>query len=199
MKAVKLKGIIRERERLGIQMHANELFFIARTIRPPLNFLVFGMGNDSPFWSSLNRRGRTVFIEDQPDWFNRIRQRNPSLEAYLVDYGTSLEQGMELIDHPERLAMDLPADIRKTAWDVILVDGPAGYEAGTPGRMKSLYEASRMIKQPGSIFVHDQERDVEREYGDRYLRGKVVAEVTGRAVLRHYKYPSKASALPAEG
>ena len=65
MKPVKFANVVRERARLGIQMHANELFFIARTIKAPMNFLVFGMGNDSPFWSSLNRRGRTVFIEDQ--------------------------------------------------------------------------------------------------------------------------------------
>jgi Polysaccharide biosynthesis len=187
MKSVKLQWIKRERERLGIQMHAHELLLIARAIRPPVNFLVFGIGNDSPFWFDLNRRGRTVFIEDQAEWFDKIQRENPSLEAYLVDYGTKLEQGMELIDHPERLAMDLPPDLRKTAWDVILVDGPAGYDAGTPGRMKSIYEASRLIKPGGRIFVHDQERDIEREYCDRYLsKTNVVAEVTGRALLRHY-------------
>jgi len=187
MKAVRLKGVKRERDRLGIQMHSNELFLIARAIRAPVNFMVFGMGNDSIFWSSLNRRGRTVFIEDQAEWFNRVKQENPSLEAYLVDYGTKLEEGMRLIDHPERLAMDLPPDIRRTEWNVILVDGPAGYEDGTPGRMKSIYEASRLIRPGGSIFVHDQERAVESAYSDRYLlRRNVVAEVKGRALLRRY-------------
>jgi hypothetical protein len=187
MKSIKLERIKRERERLGIQMHAHELFLIARAIRPPVNFLVFGMGNDSPLWSDLNRRGRTVFIEDQAEWFSKIQRENPSLEAYLVDYGTKLVQGMELIDHPERLAMDLPPEIRSTEWDVILVDGPAGYDNGTPGRMKSIYEASRLIKPGGRIFVHDQERAIEREYCGRYLvKGKVVAEAIGRALLRHY-------------
>ena len=55
MKCVKLQWIKRERQRLGIQMHANEMFFIARAIRPPVNFLIFGMGNDSPFWFDLNQ------------------------------------------------------------------------------------------------------------------------------------------------
>src|SRR5580698_9796876 len=161
MKPVKFANVVRERARLGIQMHANELFFIARTIKPPMNFLVFGMGSDSPFWSSLNRRGRTVFIEDQPEWFDKIKLQHPSLDAYL----------------------------RETAWDVVLVDGPAGYENGTPGRMKSIYEASRLVKPHGRIFLHDQEREVEREYADRYLlRQNIVAEVTGRALLRHYRY-----------
>jgi hypothetical protein len=55
--------------------------------------------------------------------------------------------------------------------------------------MKSIFEASRLIKKGGSIFVHDQERDVEREYCARYLsQGRAVAETSGRALLRHYKY-----------
>jgi glucuronoxylan 4-O-methyltransferase len=189
MKAIDLEGTSRERNRLDIQMYAHEVFFIARTVRPPVNFLVFGMGNDSVFWFNLNRVGRTVFIEDQETWFNRIKLANPFLEAYLVDYGTKLEEAMQLIDHPERLAMDLPAGVRNTEWDVILVDGPAGYEDGTPGRMKSIYEASRLIKKGGSIFVHDQERAVETEYCDRYLlKGNALAETSGRALLRHYKF-----------
>jgi hypothetical protein len=187
MKTVRLKAVKRERDRLRIQMYAHEVFLIARALKPPMNFLVFGMGNDSPFWSKVNRRGRTVFIEDHAEWFNRIKQEHPSLEAYLVDYGTKLKEGMQLIDRPERLAMDLPQDIRRTEWNAILVDGPAGYEDGTPGRMKSIYEASRLIKPGGSIFVHDQERAVETAYSDRYLsRGTVIAETTGRALLRHY-------------
>jgi glucuronoxylan 4-O-methyltransferase len=189
MKSVKLQWIKRERRRLGIQMHANEIFFIVRAIRPPVNFLVFGMGNDSAFWFKLNQRGRTVFVEDQEEWFRNVHGENPFLEAYLVTYGTTLSQAMQLIDSPGRLAMDLPPNIRKTAWDLILIDGPAGYEDNTPGRMKSIYEASRLIKQGGSIFVHDQEREVERAYGDRYLlKANVVGEVKGRATLRHYRY-----------
>jgi hypothetical protein len=189
MKTVGFEEVMRERERLGIQRHASEVFFIARTIQPPVNFLVFGLGNDSPFWSNLNRQGRTVFIEDQQEWFNKVTRELPSLEAYLVDYGTKREQGMQLIDHPEKLAMDLPAGIRNTKWDVILVDGPAGYEDGTPGRMKSIYEASRLVKERGSVFVHDHERAVESAYGARYLlQGNLVAETQGLALLRHYRY-----------
>jgi hypothetical protein len=184
-----------KRKKLGIQLHANEIFFIAKTIRSPVNFLIFGMGSDSVFWFNLNRKGRTVFIEDQEEWFKRIKQETPILEAYLVDYGTKLEEGMQLINYPERLAIDLPPDIRKTEWDVILVDGPAGFKDGTPGRMKSIYEASRLIKQGGNIFVHDAQREIESEYSDRYLlKRNVVAEIKGRAFLRRYNYHPERSA-----
>jgi Polysaccharide biosynthesis len=191
------------RKRCGVQLHVNEIFFIAKTIRRPVNFLVFGMGNDSVFWFHLNRKGRTVFIEDNEEWYKTIKQKNPILEAYLVDYGTKLEEGMQLINNPARLAIDFPHDIRKTEWDIILVDGPAGYKDGTPGRMKSIYEASRLIKQGGSIFVHDQERKIETEYSNRYLlKRNAVAEVKGRAILRRYIYqPEKLTSpsLPRSG
>src|SRR5262245_57718931 len=121
MKSVKLRWIKRERQRLGIQMHANEIFLIA-AIRPPVNFLIFGMGNDSPFWFRLNHRGRTVFVEDQEEWFRKIHGENPLLEAYLVKYGTTLREAMQLIDYPGSLTMDLAPEIRKTEWDVILID-----------------------------------------------------------------------------
>jgi Polysaccharide biosynthesis len=189
MKTIDLEWVSKERDRLDIQMYAHEVFFIARSITPPVNFLIFGMGNDSIFWSELNRGGRTAFIEDQPDWFDQISREHSSLEGYLVEYGTKLEEARRLINHPDWLAMDLPPAVRNTQWDVILVDAPAGYENGTPGRMKSIFEASRLIKQGGSIFVHDQERDVEKEYCERYLsQGRAVAETSGRALLRHYKY-----------
>src|SRR5262249_61280326 len=97
------RWIKRERQRLGIQMHANEIFLIARAIRPPVNFLIFGMGNDSPFWFRLNHRGRTVFVEDQEEWFRKIHGENPLLEAYLVKYGTTLREAMQLIDYPGTL------------------------------------------------------------------------------------------------
>ncbi len=83
--------------------------------------------------------------------------------------------------------MDLDNEIRSTRWDVILVDAPRGFDDECPGRMKSIYEASRLIKSGGHVFVHDCERVVEREYTDKYfLEGNLVEEVEEIGNLRHY-------------
>ncbi len=178
-------GIIRKT--LGIQMEAPEILAVFRTVRPPMNLLVFGAGNDSAFWKTANAGGRTVFLEDDPSWFERIRKDHPDLEIHRVTYGTRVDEWRKLMDQPEKLELNLPADIRETAWDIALVDGPQGYAPEKPGRMKSIFEASRLVKPGGSVFIHDSEREVEREYGERYLgKGSIVEEVVGRAVMRRY-------------
>jgi SAM-dependent methyltransferase len=146
-------------------METPEIFVIFQTIRPPMNLLVFGAGNDSIFWNKANRGGRTVFLEDEEAWFNRIQKKCPALEIYRVHYDTRVDEWQKLINHPEKLELKLPADIRETTWDTVLVDGPAGYAPDKPGRMKSIYEASRLVKPGGSVFVHDSEREAERVWG----------------------------------
>jgi hypothetical protein len=48
--------------------------------------LVFGLGNDTPFWNQMNSEGRSTFLEDDRSWFEKITQAFPSIEAYLVAY-----------------------------------------------------------------------------------------------------------------
>jgi hypothetical protein len=49
-----------------IQLSLDQLKLIIDTImnKTPTNLLVFGLGNDSIFWNKLNRKGTTVFLED---------------------------------------------------------------------------------------------------------------------------------------
>jgi glucuronoxylan 4-O-methyltransferase len=183
----KIARISLRREQLDIQMETKELCVITDAIRPPVNFLVFGLGNDSIFWHEVNKNGRTVFVEDDVVWFDSITKKYPHLESYLVSYGTKAKEWKDLINHPEKLGLALPSSVTKTQWDVILVDGPAGYTSETPGRMKSIYEASRLVKNGGIIFIHDSERDIERSYGEKYLgKENMREEICGRALLRKY-------------
>jgi len=180
--------IEKERGRLGIQLHADEISEILKAIKPPANFLVFGLGNDSVFWAEANKGGRTVFLEDGKKWVDSIRIKHPFLETYLVDYGTKLTDWKYLLEHPGELNLDLPNEISGVQWDVILVDGPAGYFKKAPGRMKSICAASRLIRKGGDVFVHDTEREVENAYCNRFLLpGNLVNGVEGRAHLRHYR------------
>lgn len=183
-----LDEIKAQREVLGIQMGVGEISMIVNTIHPPIKLLVFGLGNDSIFWHTVNTGGLTVFIEDKPRWFRTITEKFPELKAFKVDYGTKRAEWKELIDRPERLAMELPEEVMQTQWDAILVDGPAGYNDETAGRMISLYMASKLIKQGGDVFVHDAEREVESSYCNKYLGAKnLVATVTDFSTLNHYR------------
>jgi len=77
-----------------------------------------------------------------------------------------------------------------------VVDGPAGYDnceeytgREAPGRMKSIYMASKLVAQGGAVFVHDCERLAEQQYAERYLGShRLFVSVKGRALLQGYAF-----------
>lgn len=178
----------------GIQLQEEQLRVICKTLRqkPKANFLVFGVGHDSIFWVLSNPNGRTVFLEDNQLWQNKIQTLYPKLEIYHVQYNTEKSQWRELINQPKSLILDMPTELLSIEWDIILVDAPAGGKLpGVPGRMKSIYMASQLVKSKGHVFVHDCNRDVERNYCDKYLTPANLVQRVGHSNLdlEHYQLP----------
>lgn len=172
----------------NICMRPSEILCIARAIeaKRPCRLLVFGLGNDSMFWSLLNRCGETVFLEDHPVWFSRVTSLNPSIKAFLIEYNTVLIEWHELLARPEYLRMDFPECIENNPWDVILVDGPVGWKNTAPGRMKSIFAACNLKTLSADVFVHDCNRKMEQVYSDRYLGKNNLVRQVGK--LRHYHF-----------
>lgn len=178
----------------GIQLKVSELLRIVQAIRQAenCNLLVFGLGYDSPFWSRMNRNGSTVFLEDYKPWFQKISGKYPELQAYLVSYPCNMTQWEEVLDKPQRLEVALHEKVAADKFDVILVDGPRGHRftEDQPGRMSSIYMASKMVRPGGYVFVHDAEREVEGTYSSRYLgNDRLVEEIRGRALLKVFHFP----------
>jgi hypothetical protein len=173
----------------GIQLDLAQIRWIVGALRlqPATRFLVFGCGNDSPFWEKVNGDGTTIFLEDSKEWATRVAQRLTRSPLHLVTYDSELPQWQKLLDHPEQLQIELPDEVTASHFDVILVDGPAGYPeyfdeygAHPPGRMKSIFMASQLARPGGRVFVHDCHREVELEYTARYLgNDRLITEVPG--------------------
>ena len=175
----------------NVQLEAGELRPIVTAIRevPRCALLVFGCGNDSPFWESVNRGGTTAFLEDDPDWVSKARAKLATATVYSVQYGTKVAEWPRLLDSPVELAMDLPVEVTSCRWDVVLVDAPAGYNGTKPGRMKSIYAASKLVAPGGRVFVHDCHRPAEHAFTSRYLGDdRLFIEVKGRTLLRGYAF-----------
>lgn len=174
-----------------IQLTTEELRAIIAAVkhRAPCEFLVFGLGYDSILWSKVNHGGTTVFLEDIQDWLREITQRHPRITAYRVEYGTQRAQWRELLQSPSVFEVDLPQEVMQTQFDVVLVDGPAGFGDSTPGRMKSIAVASRLARLGGDVFVHDCDREVEQVCCDRFLGNENLSVEVG--VLRHYRIASR--------
>lgn len=179
-----LQEIREERDKNNIQLTPEQLKAITKTLGRGCNFLVFGVGNDSPFWLKANKGGKTIFIENDKEWANKVKSMCPGIKIIPINYDTKLSDWEKLINHPESLSLELGPEIRNTNWDVILVDAPPGYAQDKPGRMKSIYQASILIKDRGHVFVHDCDRPVEQAYSDKYLLdANLIKEIT---ILRHY-------------
>jgi len=137
-----------------ILLSPEQLKIISTTIKKmaPCKLLVFGLGNDSVFWSRLNRGGITIFLEDDEDWLQTITKKSIGITAFLVNYNTKRKDWKMLLEYPSLLNMTLSDDVEKEEWDVIIVDAPSGSNDQTPGRMKSIFLSSRLIKNSGDIF-----------------------------------------------
>lgn len=172
------------------QATVDEYLLVYHVLRAktPCRFLVFGVGRDSPLWLDVNAGGQTVFLEDVKQWADFARQATPGIVVHDVSYGWTRRFMWPLLrNRPERLMMqDLPADVRGTKWDVILVDAPRGTRWSAPGRMKSVYTAAVLGAESGAdVFVHDCHRRVEAESADQFLRANRFVAQAGS--MRHYR------------
>lgn len=183
--------------------------------RSPCNFLVFGLGLDSPMWAALNHGGRTVFLEEDASWIESVRAAHSGLdlESYHVRYDTRLTDADDLLalrDHSDCVGADLdagpessscklalkglPAVFREVEWDLIMVDAPTGWTPEAPGRMGAIYTAgmAARARRPGDgatdVFVHDVDRSVEDRFSKAFLCEAYLEEQVGR--IRHFVVPS---------
>jgi uncharacterized protein (TIGR01627 family) len=193
-------------------------FDVLKTLAP-CNFLVFGLGHDSLMWTSLNPRGTTVFLEEDPKWVQTVLKDAPYLRAHNVQYRTQLSQADDLLSSYRkeplcspsnaflrgntqcRLALDkLPDEVYETEWDLIMIDAPRGYSAQFPGRMAAIFSAAvmgRNRKRSGvtHVFLHDVDRRVEKVFAEEFLCRKNLVKAEGR--LWHFELPSAVNATVA--
>ncbi|KAH7415006.1 hypothetical protein KP509_14G023000 [Ceratopteris richardii] len=176
--------------------------------RGPCNFLVYGLGFDSPLWQALNYGGRTVFLEEDSSWISKMTNDHPFLTVYPVNYTTVLSEADDLLNYvrehrnicmPEKnilqsqckLALkSLPEHLYQIKWDVIMIDAPRGYSEEFPGRMSAIYTSALMARaasreQSTDILLHDVDRPVESKYSEEFFCAKNRVEAAGK--LWHFQ------------
>lgn len=166
----------------------HEYLYLAKLIKnnAPCNLLVFGVGHDSDLWVKLNNNGKTIFLEHDDTWIDIISKKINRSLILNVKYTTRRRQWRWLLfasifGLTKKLRLTLPEKIDLTDWDIIFVDAPQGDSPISPGRMQSIYTASKLSY--SHILVHDCDRVVEKKACDIFI-GNIFHEI-GR--LRHYQ------------
>lgn len=173
----------------GFGCTLDEYIGLATLVRgmAPCRLLVFGLGRDTGAWIDTNWRGRTVFVENDPEWIETTRDTIPGVVVAHVSYDIRFESwrddGFQL---GEKLLVELPAEIEPRFWDVVFVDAPHG---GRFGRQQSVFTGSRAVRPDGLLALHDCNRDREQAVCRHVLRplGFELLAEAGR--LRIYKAP----------
>lgn len=155
-----------------------ELIYKIIKSRSACNLLVFGLGEDSYLWTSANNGGKTVFIENIKSWAEKFTD----LDVEIVKYNTTV------LDFPhnlnaDKLLLDLPERIKDYKWDIIIIDSPVGHNPPcikdqcnlcsptnpAPGRMASIYTASKLVHNKSIIIVDDTNREIENKCTKLYI------------------------------
>lgn len=152
----------------------------------PGRLLVFGVGRDSAAWCEVNHDGETLFLENNPEWIERISSQVGAERIQQVDYHYRFEQwesdglGSDAVPLPES-ASDLPSS---GTWDAIFVDAPWG---PTFGRHQSTHLATIAVKPGGFIALHDCERPREQLVCQHLLESRGFQLVREVERLRIYR------------
>ncbi|CAO2043996.1 unnamed protein product [Urochloa humidicola] len=193
--------------------------------RAPCNLLVFGLGAESPLWLALNHGGRTVFLEENEFYVKYLEPKHPGLEAYDVSYTTKVRDFKDLLAAARasrgkecrpvqnllfsecRLAInDLPNDLYDVAWDMVLIDGPSGWNPNSPGRMPSIFTTAVLArsgataaKGPTDVLVHDFQFEVEQVLSKEFLCDENRVAGSGTPSLGHFLIPGSSGGTFCSG
>ena len=137
------------------------------------NVLVFGVGRDSVIWNTVNP-GYTLFVEHDMRWANSIARQIEGINICQYEYLTTCEPTLPIheqpaIDEPQLFSHPIPAELTQRKWDVILIDGPTGFDNNCPGRALPIYWSSVIADNRCDIFVDDYNRPIEFIYTNKFL------------------------------
>ena len=125
--------------------------------------LVFGLGYDSELWYSLTNKN-TYFIEDNKSYIDLNKNiNNDNIIPYEykgISVKTTFKLTQEQIDNfivPKKLLELAP-------FDIILIDGPTGFNKNCPGRFLPIYWSKKFLSHDKTIiYIDDAKRYLEKK------------------------------------
>ncbi|XP_039011563.1 glucuronoxylan 4-O-methyltransferase 1-like [Hibiscus syriacus] len=173
------------------------------TRKAPCNLLVFGHQSQYVNLSSINAGGITVFLEDDPHKTSEIKADFNGTRVYNVKYQAPAKKAYDLLKHARgnpacspatnmmyqstcKLALrNLPEEIYKLKWDVVVVDGPTEDSLDAQGRMSTIYTAGMLARgaetgKTTDVVVHDVHRTIEKWFSWEFLCEQNLVSAKGK-------------------
>jgi hypothetical protein len=143
-----------------IQLHPNVIRDIFASITPTTKMLVFGLGYDSRMWYE-GTGGNTFFVENKDEYIRLNEKDIPASHIVKYDYTTRCQTSMTM-NEEEIQSFSIPAKILELApFDIILIDGPEGWQASSPGRLLPCYWSLRLSRPGTLVYIDDSSRRLE--------------------------------------
>ncbi|CAL0325287.1 unnamed protein product [Lupinus luteus] len=179
------------------------------TLKSPCNLLIFGFQPQYLTLSSMNVGGSTIILEDDYDKINKGSINSNTTQIYKLEYkNMPAKSAYKMLKHARhnppcaqnstvllqkskcKLALkNLPEEVYRKKWDVIVIDGPIGDSAESSGRMATIYSASVLARSVGNktcdVVVHDVDRMVEKWFSWEFLCDENLLHCKGK--LWHFR------------
>jgi len=161
-----------------IQLSKDVIEDIFQQFKTETKMLVFGLGHDSRMWYEGNHKN-TFFIEHALSYIDLNKAFIPTdrLVHYKYD-GISVGTSRSMTD-AQLDAFSIPPEIlREGPFDIVLIDGPTGYQPNLPGRLLPCHWAARRLSKKGTIvYVDDSSRPLERYCIEKYFKKEQIQHV----------------------
>jgi hypothetical protein len=143
-----------------IQIDINVINDIFSNFKDDTKMLVFGLGYDSKMWYEGNNKN-TFFVENKTEYIELNKNDIDSNNIIKYDYVTTCKTSINLHDD-EIKNFKIPEKILENSpYDIIIIDGPEGYNEDKPGRLIPCYWSTMISKEGSLIYIDDANRKLE--------------------------------------
>jgi len=155
----------------------NDIF---ANILPTTKMLVFGLGYDSKMWYEGTNKN-TYFVENNHKYIELNKENIASDHIIKYDYKTTCEKSIKMTDE-EIKEYEIPNELLKLGpFDIIIIDGPEGWNKNTPGRLLPCYWSTLLSKPSTLIYIDDSIRELESYCIKKYFDKKIEKFFTERS------------------
>ncbi len=154
-----------------IQLDKEVIIDVFKNIKTDTKMLVFGLGYDSKMWFN-STSSNTFFIENKEEYIQLNKNDIPDTHIIKYDYPTRCSTSHQLSDDKIKNFF-IPEKILELApFDIIIIDGPEGFNSRAPGRLLPCYWSTLLSKENSLIYIDDSSRFLEDFCIKKYFSNK---------------------------